>query len=274
LLFSVIGFIFISKEIIQPRLTLAKANARCGDSRSMEIVFLSILVFIASAIGTTTGFGISTVMIPVVLLFYPLPQTLFFVGIIHWVGNMWKLVLFRRGIRWKLILSFGIPGIAAGLVGALLVFKVPGSLLSRILAGFIIVYVIYLFAKPSFKVKPSTVAAMSGGALSGFLAGIFGMGGAVRSLFLSAFDLPKFIYIATAGAIALFIDTARLTAYFLKGARLEPLILWGMLIFIPASFLGAKIAQLIVDKIPQRYFRTVIAVFLFLVAVKLLLVTA
>lgn len=236
----------------------------------MEIVFLSALVFIASVIGTTTGFGISTVMIPVVLLFYPLSQALLFVGIIHWFGNIWKLLLFKHGIRWKLILSFGIAGIAASLLGALLVFTVSASLLSRILAAFIIIYVIYLFAKPSFKVKESTASAVSGGALSGFLAGIFGMGGAVRSLFLSAFDLPKPIYIATGGAIALVIDTTRLTTYFLEGARLEAVILWGMLIFIPVSFLGAKIAQFVVDKIPQKYFRTVIAVFLFLVAVKLL----
>ena len=236
----------------------------------MEIILLTALVFFASIIGTMTGFGLSTVMIPVVLLFYPLPQTLFFVGIIHLFGNLWKVVLFRGGIRWKLILTFGIGGAAASLLGALLAFEVPAGLLSRILAGFIIIYVIYLFAKPSFKVKQSTASAVFGGALSGFLAGIFGMGGAVRGLFLSAYDLPKTVYIATAGTIALFIDTTRVTGYFLKGAQLESSIWKGMVIFIPASFLGAKVAKLFVEKIPQKYFRIVIAVFLFLVALKLL----
>jgi uncharacterized membrane protein YfcA len=63
------------------------------------------------------------------------------------------------------------------------------------------------------------------------------------------------------------------TTYFVKGARLEPLILWGMVIFIPASFLGAKAASLVVEKIPQKHFRKVIAIFLFLVAIKLLLLS-
>lgn len=237
----------------------------------MEIILLTALVFVASAIGTITGFGLSTVMVPVVLLFYPLTQTLFFVGIIHLFGNVWKVVLFRSGFRWKLVLSFGIPGIAASLLGALLAFEAPTGLLLRILAGFIIIYVIYLFAKPSFKIKQGTGSAVTGGSLSGFLAGIFGMGGAVRSLFLSAFDLPKAVYIATAGTIAFFIDITRVTTYFVKGARLEPSILWGMLIFIPASYLGAKAAQAVVEKIPQKHFRKVIAAFLFLVALKLLL---
>jgi len=193
-----------------------------------------------------------------------------FVGIIHWFGNIWKLILFRKGIQWKLILSFGIPGIIATFVGASLVFNIPKNLLSRILGVFLICYVIYLFVKSSFRIKPDLLTAACGGALSGFFAGIFGIGGAVRSLFLTAFDLPKEVYIATAGAIALIIDSTRLTTYFLKGTRLEELLLLGLLLFVPASLLGAKIAQFLVSKIPQQHFRKVIAIFLLLAGMKLL----
>jgi uncharacterized membrane protein YfcA len=202
------------------------------------------------------------------------PQTLLFVGIIHWFGNIWKLILFKKGFQWRLILSFGVPGIAATFLGASLVFNIPGMILSRILGTFLICYVIYLFVKSSFRIKPSLLTGACGGALSGFFAGVFGIGGAVRGLFLMAFDLPKEVYIATAGAIALFIDTTRLTTYFLKGARLEQLLLWGLLIFVPASFLGARIARHIVDKIPQEHFRKVVAVFLLLVGIKLILLPA
>lgn len=240
----------------------------------MEIPLFLCIVIIASCIGTMTGFGTSTIMVPIVLLFYPVPQTLLFVGIIHWFGNIWKLVLFKKGFQWRLILSFGVPGIAATFFGASLVFNIPGMILSRILGTFLICYVIYLFFKSSFKIKPSLLTGACGGALSGFFAGVFGIGGAVRGLFLTAFDLPKEVYIATAGAIALIIDTTRLTTYFIKGARLEQLLLWGLIVFIPASFLGAKIARHIVDKIPQEHFRKVVAVFLLLVGIKLILLPA
>lgn len=237
----------------------------------MEIPLFLCIVIIASCIGTMTGFGTSTIMVPIVLLFYSVPQTLLFVGIIHWFGNIWKLILFKKGFQWRLILSFGVPGIAATFLGASLMFNISTAVLSRILGSFLIIYVIYLFAKSSFKIKQSLFAGACGGALSGFLAGLFGMGGAVRGLFLTSFDLPKAVYIATAGAIALIIDTTRLTTYFAKGARLPTLLLWGLPIFIPASFIGAKIAQRIVDKIPQEHFRKVVAVFLFLAGIKLLL---
>lgn len=237
----------------------------------MEIIYIALLTVFASGVGTLTGFGTSTVMVPVLLIFFPLPETLLLVGIVHWFGGIWKLLLFRQGIRWRLILSFGIPGIAASYLGASLTFKAPEPLLAQILGGFLIAYVIFLFINPAFKPSQRTINALAGGALSGFFAGIFGIGGAVRSAFLSAFDLPKAVYISTAGAIGLVIDSTRLVTYLSGGTRLESLLLWGMLLFIPASFLGARIAKRIVTKIPQKQFRTVVIIFLFLVGGKLLL---
>jgi len=240
----------------------------------MQIFLIAILILVASTVGTMTAFGTSTIMVPVLLLYYPLPQTLLFVGVIHWFGNVWKLILFRRGFQWKLILAFGVPGIAATYLGASLMFDVDPDILSRILGGFMVVYVVYLFFKSSFRVPASTPAGICGGALSGFCAGIFGIGGAVRALFLSAFNLPKATYIATAGAIALAIDTTRLSRYVIGGSRLEPALLWALPLFIAVSFIGAKIARRLVDRIPQKKFRSVIAVFLFLVGLKLLLLAS
>jgi uncharacterized membrane protein YfcA len=237
----------------------------------MTIIYLTILTILASGVGTITGFGTSTIMIPVLLIFYPLPQTLLLVGIIHWFGDIWKLALFRHGIRWKLLLAFGVPGIITSFLGASLAFSAPEGLLSRILGGFLLAYVVFLFVNPTFRMKQSNFTAVTGGTLSGFLAGIFGIGGAVRSAFLSVFDLPKAIYITTTGGIALFIDSSRLITYYQRGTRLESILLLGLFALIPASFLGARIAKSIVDKIPQKYFRIVLAVFILLVGIKLLI---
>ncbi|MBD3240508.1 MAG: TSUP family transporter [Chitinivibrionales bacterium] len=237
----------------------------------MVIVSITLLTIVAGGVGTLTGFGTSTIMVPVLLLFLPLPQTLLLVGIVHWFGDIWKVVLFRSGLSWKLILAFGLAGIVASYLGARVVFAAPERLLSRILGGFLLAYVVFLFAKPAFKVPGRTLTAMTGGALSGFLAGIFGVGGAVRSAFLTAFDLPKAVYLSTAGAIALFIDTTRIATYLLNDVRLEPQYAWGFVLFVPASFLGAGIAKRMVDRIPQKRFRLIVAAFLFLAGLKLLL---
>lgn len=237
----------------------------------MEIIYITLLTIFASGIGTLTGFGTSTIMIPILLFFLPLPQTLLLVGVIHWFGDIWKIVFFKKGFNWKLILTFGISGIAASYLGASIIFSVTEKLLSQILGGFLIAYVLFIFIKPNFKIQKNTLTALSGGGLSGFFSGIFGVGGAIRGVFLSAFDLPKEVYISTAGAIALFIDSTRIATYLLKDVRLDSKYLWGFLLFIPASLIGAGVAKKIVDRVPQNKFRIVIAVFLFLVGVKFLL---
>jgi len=236
----------------------------------MEILSITILTIIAGGVGTLTGFGTSTIMVPVLLLYFPLPQTLLLVGIIHWFGDIWKIALFRKGMNWRLILLFGIPGALFTFFGARLVFSVPETLLSQILGGFLLAYVTFLFAKPSFKFTQTPFTAITGGVLSGFFAGIFGVGGAIRGAFLSVFDLKKAVYISIAGAIGLAIDTARIATYVSSGAMLPNQLWRGLLVFIPASLLGAQLAKKIVDTIPQENFRTVVAVFLLIVGVKLL----
>jgi len=114
-------------------------------------------------------------------------------------------------------LGFGIPGIIASYFGASLAISAPQDALLRILGVFLIAYVILLTIKPAFKLVQSNLAAITGGTFSGFLAGVLGIGGAVRGLFLSAFDLPKAVYIFTSGAIALAIDSTRLITYSLGG---------------------------------------------------------
>lgn len=238
----------------------------------MEIAYITILVLIASMVGTMTGFGTSTIMVPILLLFSPLPQTLLFVGIIHWFGDLWKILLFKKGLNWKLILCFGIPGIIASCIGASLTFHISERILMKVLGGFLLAYVIFLFLKPGFSLAKNEKIMITGGALSGFFAGIFGVGGAIRATFLTAFDLPKAMYLATAGSIALLVDSTRIITYIRGGTRLEPMLLWGMVVFIPISFLGAKIAKRIVTHIPQKSFRLFITIFLALIGLYFLII--
>jgi uncharacterized protein len=237
----------------------------------MEIFYITLLAILAGGIGTLTGFGTSTIMVPALLFFLPLHQTLLLVGVIHWFGDIWKIIFFRKGFDWKLILAFGITGIAASYLGASIVFSISDRILARILGGFLIAYVLFIFFKPKFRLTKNTPAALSGGALSGFFAGIFGVGGAIRGAFLTAFDLPKAVYISTAGVIALFIDTTRIATYILNGVTLSSQLLWSFLLFVPASFLGAWVAKKIVDRISQKRFRIIIAVFLLLAGLKFLI---
>lgn len=237
----------------------------------MEIFYIGLLTLLASVVGTITGFGTSTVMIPVLVMFLPPVETIFLVAIIHWFGNIWKIALFRKGFNPKLIALFGVTGLAASYFGASVSLGTEKEILLRLLGLFLGGYAAFLLLQYKFKVRAGNLTALSGGALSGFFAGMFGIGGAIRSMALSAFDLPKEMYIATAGAIGLMVDATRIITYFTGGAALPSQLWWSLLILIPVSFGGAQIAKSIVHKIPQEQFRKVIAAFLLLIAVKLMI---
>src|SRR3989304_7581479 len=236
----------------------------------MEIFYISALTFLAGILGTITGFGISTVMVPIVLLFLPLPETLLLVGVIHWFGDLWKMYFFKKGFDWELLVFFGIPGVALAYVGASLVLQLPEALVSRFMGAILVAYVVFIWLRPSFKMKKSPLVASLGGAASGFLGGLTGVGGgALRAVFLTAFNVPKSTYIFTSGLLGAVIDASRITTYYVGGTRINTNLSWGLLAFIPASLAGAWVAKRIVDKIPQGVFRSLIAVFLFVLGIVL-----
>ena len=236
----------------------------------MEIFLIAALTLVASFVGTISGFGLSTVMLPVIVLYFPLPIALLFVGIIHAFSDLWKIILFKHAFDKKIILMFGIPGIIASLIGAKIVLTTPQTILLQFFGLILIAYVLIITFNSRFRLPHTPFYSGLGGVTSGFLAGVFGMGGAARSVFLTAFNFPKDVYIFATGAIGAIIDSGRLFTYYFGGIRLEQDLIYGLIIFIPVSFIGAEIAKKFVDKVPQKLFRNVVALFLFLVGLKLL----
>lgn len=233
-------------------------------------LLLCLLTLVASGIGTATGFGTSTIMIPVLTLFMPMPIALLFVGIIHLCGDIWKVLLFKKGLLWNLILGFGLSGIIASFLGASLSLQAPDLPFKRMLGAFLILYVIFLFLKRDWALPKTQATAVCGGLLSGLFAGFFGVGGAVRGAFLTTFNLPKEVYIFTSGLIALFIDVTRVSRYVWGGTRMEADLLYPLIVCIPISFAGAYLAKRFLNRLPQKSFRMFVGFFLALVGIMLL----
>jgi uncharacterized membrane protein YfcA len=238
----------------------------------MELFLVGLLTFVATFVGTVTGFGTSTLMVPVLAFFLPLPVTLLFVGILHWFSDIWKMLLFRNEFRWKLILLFGIPGIVASYVGASFVLSFKDETLMRMLGVFLTGYTLYLFIRPSFRIPNRPETAMVGGAMAGLCTGFFGIGGAIHALFLSAYNLPKAVFISTIGAIAFATDLTRVLTYAWNGIRISDALLIGLIVLVPVSFLGAKAAQMTLVHVPEKRFRLLVLGFLFLLGTKLVVI--
>lgn len=199
-----------------------------------------------------------------------LKTAVFIVACFHLFNNLFKIHFFFKKIDFKLFALFSVPSIIFAFLGARSITLLPAKLLTTVLALFLIVFSVLSFIRPNLTFPPISINALIGGGLSGFLAGLIGMGGAIRSMFLIAFKLPKEVYVATAASIAFVIDCTRIPTYILTGAveNREYYVLLPALILI--AYLGVRTGKHLLTKIDQVMFQKVVLGALLLVGVKLL----
>jgi hypothetical protein len=119
-------------------------------------------------------------------------------------------------------------------------------------------------------VPTSDTNTMIGGALSGFLQGLLGIGGPLRGAFLISYDLDKFKYIATLAAIAVIIDLTRIPIY-LTNNLLEPQYYYYIPILVILGIFGSFIGKKIVVIIPQKIFKKIVLIAIGIASVILIL---
>lgn len=107
------------------------------------------------------------------------------------------------------------------------------------------------------KVKPNTANALSGGAISGFLAGLVGTGGAIRGITLASYNLDKVTFIATSALIDLGIDSGRSFAYFFNGYVTKD-ILYLIPLLMVVSVIGTYLGKRILEHVSEEQFKSIV----------------
>ena len=238
---------------------------------TFDIVLITLLTLIASIFSTITGFGVGTIMTSFLLFFFPFEYVLILVGVIHLFQSFWTAVIFRKYLNWRLILYFGIPAIFTSFLGAFLIFALSRNLMTMMIGFLLLLYSIMLLVNPSFKFQPTKKIAISGGLIDGFFAGLIGIRGALRSAFLITFNLAKFSYIGTSGAIAVMGDLTRVITYLFQGKFVQSnFLLISLASSIPIAFLGTKLGKYFVGKISQNIYRKIVIIFILLAGVRML----
>ena len=147
-----------------------------------ELLFFAF-AFVAEVIGTMVGFGTSTIFLPLALFFIDFKAALILVAIFHLFGTFGRLTFFRQGIDKRLAIAFGIPSVLFTIIGALLVNFVPQELLKFVLGIFLFFFSINSIFWREPKLAQKNANAVLGGSASGFIVGLIGTGGAIRSAF-------------------------------------------------------------------------------------------
>ena len=86
----------------------------------MELLLIALAAAAASAATLISGFGLSTALVPVFALYFPLPLAIGAVAVVHLLNSLFKVGIMRSEIDWPVALRFGVPAAAAALLGATL----------------------------------------------------------------------------------------------------------------------------------------------------------
>lgn len=223
-----------------------------------------LLALLAEILGTVGGFGSSVYFVPMANFFMDFQSVLGITALYHLASNLSKIGFFRKGIDKSLILYMGIPAVVLVSAGAWISRWVDPESLSMVLGFFLLVFSLVFLIRRDLKVKPDGKNALIGGALSGFLAGILGTGGAVRGAVMTTYNLSKERFIATSAVIDLAVDVSRTLVYANNGyIHKNDLYLVPFLIVV--SVVGTFIGKKILQRITQQQFRKFVLFLLLLI---------
>lgn len=216
-----------------------------------------LLALVSEIIGTTSGFGSSILFVPIASMFFDFKTVLGITAVFHVFSNLSKIALFKQGIQKDIALKLGIPAVVFVILGAWLTAYLPVKVMELGMNLVLVLLSIYLIINFNKPIQQTNTNLYLGGVASGFLAGVTGTGGAIRGITLSAFHLPKDIFIATSALIDLGVDSSRAVVYVANGYfQKEYIVLIPLLIGV--SVLGSYLGKLILQRTSEKAFRYIV----------------
>jgi uncharacterized membrane protein YfcA len=226
-------------------------------------VFL-FLAILAEILGTVGGFGSSIYFVPLAEYFLDFQTVLGITALFHVSSNLTKIGLFRKGIDPRILIYLGIPAVLFVILGAALSRYVKKETFELSISILLVILGLALLLFRNLKLNINPVNSITGGALSGFVAGLMGTGGAIRGLVLSAFQLEKEVYIASSAIIDLGVDVSRSVVYVMNG-YVHNDILYLVPLLILVSLIGTYLGKLILNRIPSERFQKMTLVLILLI---------
>jgi len=220
------------------------------------IVVSMIVTILAAALTVPAGFGLATMLTPVILLWLPPHEAVAAVAIIHGAHNAWKLKLLRANVDFTAVKRYGWALVIGAIIGAVLHSHIPSDPLLLVVGIALIILPILSVTERWTNIRLPDSEDRIGGFGSGFFGGLTGHQGALRAMFLQKRLPDKVAYAATASILALAVDLTRIPIYimFEGSAILDEYILIPCLVI--SAILGVNLGKRWLTKWKQTHIRS------------------
>lgn len=235
----------------------------------MDLYLFLFFAFFAEVVGTFTGFGTTTILVPLASFFMSLRDAIVLAGVFHLFGTIFRTLFFRKGINWKITFIFGIPALIFSYIGASFLSTIEINLLSKLLGIALILYASLSLFEHKIILPQNPLTLATGGSVVGFLAGLIGTAGALRGAFLTSYNLSRDVYLGTGAAMGMGADFARVLSYYQFGLIKYNLNL--IIIMATVALIGTYLGYKAVNITKQKIFNKLILIALILAGIKFLI---
>jgi len=225
-------------------------------------VLVVAAAMVAGAIASVTGFGIGSLLTPTLGIHVGTKIAVAAVSIPHVIATALRFWLLRERVDRHVLLTFGLTSAAGGLVGALLHEWVSSPRLTVVFGALLLFVAISELTGLARRMRFRGPVAWIAGAASGLLGGLVGNQGGIRSAALLGAELPRQTFVATATAVGLIVDAARMPIY-LATTGAEVLAIWPTVAVATVGVIaGTVLGHRLLARIPERRFRPIVAIVL------------
>ena len=176
-------------------------------------VGLFVLAVLSGSTAAVAGFGIGSLLTPVLAARFGTQIAIAAVTIPHAAATALRFWRLRAAVDWSVVRGFGLLSAAGGFAGGLLYARLSSRALTIVLGLLLLATALASLTGWTTRWKATGPAASTLGLLSGFFGGVAGNQGGLRAAALLGFALSPAAYVATSTAIGLMVDTARAPIY-------------------------------------------------------------
>ncbi|MGE3274389.1 MAG: TSUP family transporter [Vicinamibacterales bacterium] len=224
----------------------------------------------AGAVASMTGFGIGSLLTPLLATRMDTGLAVAVVAIPHAIGTALRFWMLQGHVDRRVLWTFGLTSAAGGFAGAALQGPTGGRWLALVFGILLLFVAAGELTGLSRRLRFTGAAAWIAGGLSGLLGGLVGNQGGIRSAALLGFGLSRQSFVATATAIGLLVDAGRLPVYIVRQpaalAASWPLAACGAAGVIVGTIFGARALA----RVPDLVFHRLLAVLLALLGASML----
>ncbi len=233
-------------------------------------ILVAVAATVAGAVASIAGFGIGSILTPLLATAYGTKLAVAIVSVPHLVGTALRFSFIWRHVNRRVLLSFGVASAIGGLTGALLHVWLRSLWLGYILGVLLVFAGLMGLTGLASRMRFGGRMAWAAGVLSGGFGGLVGNQGSIRSAALLGFDLNKEEFVATATGIALAVDFFRMPVYAATQWR-DVAAVWPILLIATAGIVFGTIAgQPVLRRIPPPTFRAIVSGIILLLGIWML----